>query len=61
MRPVIDEKECSGCGTCVDTCSEGVLDLVGEVARVVEEDACTGCESCLEECPMAAIGSVEED
>ncbi len=61
MRPIIDEKECNGCGACVDACPESVLDLVGDVARVVDEDSCTGCENCLEECPMGAICSIEED
>ena len=41
--PEIDTDECSGCGICVDTCGNEVLDIVGSVATVVNEDACTAC------------------
>ncbi len=58
--PEIDADECSGCGICVDTCENEVLDIVGSTAAVVNEDSCTSCGSCAEECPMGAI-TVEED
>lgn len=60
-RPIIDEDECSGCGTCVDACPSGVLDLVNDVATPVNEDDCAGCGTCMEECPMGAITEIEED
>jgi NAD-dependent dihydropyrimidine dehydrogenase PreA subunit len=60
-RPIISEEECSGCGICVDTCPEGVLELVDDKAEPVNEDECTACASCMEECPMGAIEEVEED
>ncbi len=59
-RPVIDRDECTGCGTCVDSCPNGVLDLVDEISEVVNEEECTGCGTCVEECPMGAI-EIEED
>lgn len=59
-RPTIDIDECSGCGICVDTCPNGVLDIVGSVASVVNEDSCDGCGECMEECPLGAI-EVDED
>ncbi|MDI6891702.1 MAG: 4Fe-4S binding protein [Actinomycetota bacterium] len=59
-RPVIDKDECSGCGICVDSCPNGVLDLVDEISVVVNEEECTGCGICVEECPMGAI-KIEED
>lgn len=58
--PEIDTDECSGCGICVDTCANEVLDIVDAAAGVVNEDACTACGDCVEECPMGAI-EVEED
>ncbi|MHB9003180.1 MAG: ATP-binding protein [Coriobacteriia bacterium] len=60
-RPVINTDECSACGICVDTCPEGVLEIVGDVAEPVNEDACTACATCMEECPMGAIEEIEED
>ena len=53
--PEIDTVECSGCGICVDSCPEGVLDIVGSTAAVVNEDSCIECGECVEECPMGAI------
>ncbi len=53
--PNIDTDECSGCGICVDTCPQGVLDIVGSTAQVVNEDSCVECGDCAEECPMGAI------
>ena len=38
-QPTIDIDECSGCGICVDTCPNGVLDIVGSVASVVMDAA----------------------
>ena len=32
--PEIDTDECSGCGICVDSCPEGVLDIVSKVATL---------------------------
>lgn len=59
-KPIINTEECSGCGICVDTCPNGVLDLSDDVATVVNEDECTDCGACVEECPMGAI-EIEED
>lgn len=59
-KPVINVDECSGCGTCVDSCPSGVLELADDVAKAVNEDECTACGTCAEECPMEAI-EVEEE
>jgi heterodisulfide reductase subunit A len=56
---VVDEKLCSGCGNCVETCSfgaismhrrEGVLDL-----SQIDPLLCTGCGNCVVACPVKAI------
>ena len=59
-RPVVDVDEYSGCGTCVDRCPNGVLELVDDIAKPVNEENCDGCKTCMEECAMEAI-EVEED
>lgn len=60
-RPIINEDECSGCGICIDACTDGVLELIHDKAECVNEDDCTGCASCMEECPMGAVEEIEED
>ncbi|MBR2522214.1 MAG: 4Fe-4S binding protein [Coriobacteriales bacterium] len=60
-RPIINTDECSACGSCVDVCPSGVLDIVREVATVVNEESCIACGACIEECPMGAIEDIEED
>ena len=59
-KPIIDTDECTGCGICVDTCPNDVLELIDDVSTVVNEEACTGCGACVEECPMEAI-KIEEN
>ncbi len=59
-HPIIDADECIGCGICVDTCPQEVLDIVDGVCDAVNEEACIGCGACVEDCPMDAI-VIEED
>ena len=60
-RPIIDKNECSACGSCVDVCPNGVLDIVGDHATVVDEDSCIACGACLDACPTGAITEISED
>lgn len=60
-RPIIDEDTCIGCGICVDSCPQEVIEVVDSVLEVVNEDACIACGDCLEECPMGAITEILED
>jgi heterodisulfide reductase subunit A len=56
---VVDEKLCTGCGNCVQTCAfdaiamhkrEGVLDL-----SQIDPLLCKGCGNCVVACPVKAI------
>ncbi len=60
-HPIINTDECIGCGICVDSCPQEVLEVVNGVAEVVNEEACIACGDCVEECPMGAIPEVVED
>ena len=60
-HPVLETEECIGCGICVESCAQGVLDIVDGVVEAVDEDACIACGDCVEECPMGAIPEVIED
>jgi len=56
---IVDEKLCTGCGNCVETCPlgaismhkrEGVLDL-----SQIDPLLCNGCGNCVVACPVKAI------
>ncbi len=49
----LDEKSCTGCGACVDTCPFGALVLEGDLVRIL--DSCTDCGACVSSCPSEAL------
>jgi NAD-dependent dihydropyrimidine dehydrogenase PreA subunit len=53
----IDEKKCTGCGTCVEICPMQVfeLDSVKKKSVVKKESECIGCRACEVQCPAGAI------
>lgn len=54
MRPQVDKSLCTGCGTCVDECPAGALDLEESYPQV-DPDKCIVCFCCQEKCPERAI------
>ena len=60
-RPIINTEDCTACGSCVEVCPNGVLEIEDTAVSVVNEDECVACEACIEECPMGAITKIEED
>lgn len=59
MSVIIDIEKCTGCGTCVDTCPFGALEVIEDKARVSEK--CTLCGSCAEVCPFDALTFEREE
>ncbi|RLG56042.1 MAG: 4Fe-4S ferredoxin [Candidatus Hydrothermarchaeota archaeon] len=54
--PVVNEDMCTGCGSCVDACAQGVLELGDDgKSKVVNPDECVECCACVEACPEGAI------
>ncbi len=51
---------CIGCRTCVDTCTEGALEL-SETGMVIDRILCDGCGTCAEECPSTALEILGKD
>ncbi len=51
----INEEKCTGCGSCVNGCPEGALQLIDEKARVVSDLFCDGLGACIGDCPEGAI------
>ena len=53
MTVSIDAGRCLVCGSCIDVCSQGALELNDRA--VVNDDHCTECASCIDMCPVEAI------
>lgn len=51
----ISEKNCKGCGICVDFCPTDALEIKGLYAAVKDIDKCIGCQMCDLRCPDFAI------
>jgi len=58
MRIVVDEKVCTGCETCVDSCPHSAIEMKGDKAFINEY--CQVCRICLSTCPEGAIKEVGE-
>jgi ferredoxin len=45
--------ECTGCGSCIDSCPVDAISE-GEI-YVIDAELCTDCGDCVETCPVEAI------
>lgn len=54
MAVKVIDKNCIGCGACVQTCPFDALDLVDGIA-VVDPEKCTDCGLCVGVCPTSAL------
>jgi ferredoxin len=52
--PWIDETKCDGCGTCVEGCPVGVIEMQEEKASI-NMDGCIRCALCHDICPQEAV------
>ncbi|MCD6401278.1 MAG: 4Fe-4S binding protein [Anaerolineales bacterium] len=55
----VNQDNCTGCGECIDICTENAIGLKNGIA-VINQQLCTGCELCMDVCPTGAIFSIEE-
>ena len=60
-RPIINDEDCTACGSCVEACPNEVLAIEDTCVEVINEDGCVACEACIEECPLGVITKIEED
>ena len=51
---IVDERLCSGCGTCISVCPFNAIKLVEWTAKV-NKALCKGCGACAASCPSNAI------
>jgi len=54
-----DEKECIGCGTCIEVCPRGALSR--DNPFFINRDACTFCFDCVAQCPARALDRVGKE
>ena len=50
----VDSERCTGCGSCVDVCPAGAIELTAGLATV-RHDLCNECQACIDACPQGAI------
>ena len=53
MSIIIDDDLCTGCGSCIDSCPYGGIEIID--SRAVITDNCNLCGACVEACPVEAI------
>jgi Na+-translocating ferredoxin:NAD+ oxidoreductase subunit B len=51
---------CSGCGTCVERCQMGAVEVLRDIAEIMRH-RCIGCGVCVPTCPSDAIGLVNKE
>lgn len=55
-KPTVSDG-CRGCRTCLKSCAEGAISMVGKKA-VIDQDKCVGCGRCICDCRFDAISTV---
>jgi ferredoxin len=53
--PDINVDACTGCGSCVEHCPSGAVEMAGGKAAMVRPEDCRYCTDCEEVCPEGAI------
>ena len=53
MSIIIDDELCTGCGSCMESCPYGAIELNSNTARILPN--CNLCGACVEACPEEAI------
>jgi NAD-dependent dihydropyrimidine dehydrogenase PreA subunit len=51
----LDPDKCTGCGTCLEVCPQGVLGINGKKAGIIHRDSCIECGACALNCPFEAL------
>ena len=53
--PEIDFEKCTGCGSCVEDCPGGAVEVEKGKVTVIKPEACSYCAECEVICPTGAI------
>jgi len=58
-KPMITDKECSQCASCVKTCLDRIITL-SDSGPVINEDYCKVCGDCIRVCPTGTLAAAEK-
>lgn len=53
-KPYVKEKDCVGCGKCLDICAHEAP-VITDKKAVIDQDKCVGCGRCIGVCPKDAV------
>jgi MinD superfamily P-loop ATPase len=59
--PVLDERNCTGCGDCVAVCPADCLAMLGPLPWLPRPGACVSCDICVLVCPVQALELRQND
>ena len=57
----IKEENCNGCGDCIIPCQEGIIEIVGNRAKITEGKSCERLGNCIPNCDAIIIEEKETD
>ncbi|MFC1670708.1 4Fe-4S binding protein [Spirochaetota bacterium] len=58
---LVDDKLCTGCGTCVKSCPMKILILQDNICNITDPSRCLECRTCMRDCTENAINIREGD
>ena len=57
---MVNDKNCIGCGTCVNMCPVGAISFDKNGKAKIDPKLCVKCKTCEGVCPVSAI-TIKED
>lgn len=59
-KPLVNQKKCIGCGSCVKICAHNGVTVTDKKAEI-DHHKCVGCGRCIGACPVDAIHAGEDE
>lgn len=59
-KPLVNQKKCIGCGSCVKICAHNGVTVTDKKAEI-DHHKCVGCGRCIGACPVDAIHAAEDE
>jgi uncharacterized Fe-S center protein len=55
VSPSINEKKCTGCGSCIKGCDFNAITINENGKAVIDQNKCVGCAMCITRCPIDSV------